>query len=307
MATTGKKGGSKMIWIIGGLIVIAGGIGAYFLLRKPKEDKGSGETDTNTDTNTDTKDVNSNLGSGSGTKTYTAPSELSDSTKIKAFQDWMDAQGKGWVLKDGKYVLLNKGAGYGNYGKSTDAVWKVYGKDYLKSLTTSTSDKPTSDKPASDLSKDIDTIIGFSTGTIAEKSYLQKTNADFVSTWAKAISNKKRAFVWANQVYRTKTGVKVLEYNPIGLKYYANIGGSISKTSPDDSASAYFVAKGTDLGKAKNVDYNNGLWLYLPDSGVIYKWYKINYLSKTKPSSSFNGITDEIEFANFDNNLDLNL
>ena len=34
----GKKGGSKMIWIIGGLIVIAGGIGAYFLLRKPKDE-----------------------------------------------------------------------------------------------------------------------------------------------------------------------------------------------------------------------------------------------------------------------------
>jgi hypothetical protein len=27
----------------------------------------------------------------------------------------------------------------------------------------------------------------------------------------------------------------------------------------------------------------------------------------TKPTSSFEGITDELEFANFDNNLDLNL
>jgi hypothetical protein len=305
MATTGKKGGSKMIWIIGGLIVIAGGIGAYFLLRKPKEEKGSGDTDTNTDTNTDTKDVSSNLGSGTPAKSYTAPAELDSTDKIKAFQDWMDKQGKGWIEKDGKWVLLNKGAGYGNYGKSTDAVWKVYGKDYVKSASTSASDKPAT-ASATSLSKDIDTIIGFSTGTKAEKSYLSKTNAEFVSTWAKAVRNSKRAFIWANQVYRTKTGDKILEYNPIGTKFYSKIGGSIAKTSPSDSASAYFVAKGTDLGKAKNVDYNNGLWLYLPDSGVVYKWYKIDYVSRTK-SSSFEGITDEVEFANFDNNLDLNL
>ncbi len=36
MATTGKTGGSSIIWIVGGLIVIAGGIGAFFLLKKPK-------------------------------------------------------------------------------------------------------------------------------------------------------------------------------------------------------------------------------------------------------------------------------
>jgi hypothetical protein len=236
---------------------------------------------------------------------YTAPAELNTTDKIKAFQDWMDKEGKGWINKDGKWVLLNKGAGYGNYGKSTDAVWKVYGKKYLDSLKAGT--KTNTSTATTTLSKDIDTIIKSSTGTKAEKTYLQKTNADFVSSWANAIRNNKRVFIWANQVYRTKTGDKVLEYNPLGANFYAKLGGEIAKTTANDSASAYWVAKGTNLGKPSNIDFNNGVWLYLPEKSSIYKWYKIDYISKTKPTSSFEGMTDELEFANFDNNLDLNL
>ena len=311
MATTGKagkKGGSKMIWIIGGLIVIAGGIGAYFLLRKPKDETGTGNEDKPKD-ETDTTD-NKSISQGStqdySTPSYTAPAELNSTDKIKAFQDWMDKQGKGWVQKDGKWLLLNKGAGYGNYGKSTDAVWKVYGKDYLASVKAGTSNDKPKDDSKSTLEKDIATIVKTSTGTKAEKSYLQKTNSDFVNTWAKAIRNSKKAFIWANQVYRTKTGDKVLEYNPIGVKHYAKITGRIAKLSASDSADATKVYKGTDLGKVKAVDYNNGLWFYAPDESTFYKWYKADYTSRSK-SSSFEGITDEVEFANFDNNLDLNL
>jgi hypothetical protein len=307
MATTGKKGGSKMFWIIGGLIVVAGGIGAYFLLRKPKEEK----TETESGNDTDDKSVNTNTGGGGGgsstnvSSSPKAPAELNTTDKIKAFQDWMDKEGKGWINKDGKWVLLNKGAGYGNYGKSTDAVWKVYGKKYLDSLKAGT--KTNTSTATTTLSKDIDTIIKSSTGTKAEKTYLQKTNADFVSSWANAIRNNKRVFIWANQVYRTKTGDKVLEYNPLGANFYAKLGGEIAKTTANDSASAYWVAKGTNLGKPSNIDFNNGVWLYLPEKSSIYKWYKIDYISKTKPTSSFEGMTDELEFANFDNNLDLNL
>jgi hypothetical protein len=304
MATTAKKGSSKIFWIIGGLIVIAGGVGAYFLLRKPKEEK----NETDTDTDTDDKSVDTNTGGGTSVSSYPkAPAELDTTDKIKAFQDWMDAQGKGWIKKDGKWVLLNKGAGYGNYGKSTDAVWKVYGKQYLESIKSGTSVKPSSSSSStSQLDKDIETIIKSATGTKAEKSYLQKTNTDFVSNWAKSIRNDKRAFIWANQVYRTKTGEKILEYNPINVRFYANISGAIAKTSASNSASAYAVVKGTDLGRASGIDYNNGLWLYLPEKGSIYKWYKINNISRTK-TSNFEGVTDEIEFLNFDNNLDLNL
>jgi len=293
-----NKGSSKLIWIIGGLIVVAGGVGAYLLLRKPKEETGSEETDTDSDNN-------SGSGSGSASVTYTAPAELNTTDKIKAFQDWMDVQGKGWIMdkNTGKWKLLNKGAGYGTYGKNTDAVWKVYGVDYLKSLKTP-SDTP---KTVTDSSSDISTIINFSTGTKAEKSSLSKANDDFVKTWAKAIRNKKKAFIWQNQVYRTWTGDKVLDTNPINVNYYAKISGSISKTSPDDSAPAYNVAKGTDLGKVRAISYNNGLWLYAPNSGLLYKWYKIDTITTKKPSSSFEGFTDEVEFASFDSNFDLNL
>ena len=299
-----NKGSSKLIWIIGGLIVVAGGVGAYFLLRKPKEETTSGDDDTDSDNSSDL-----GLGLSSGSATYTAPAELNTTDKIKAFQDWMDAQGKGWIMdkNTGKWKLLNKGAGYGTYGKNTDAVWKVYGVDYLKSLKTpSDTTKPVSSLNT-DSPSDISTIINFSTGTKAEKSSLSKANDDFVKTWAKAIRSKKKAFIWANQVYKTSTGDKVLDTNPINVNYYAKISGCISKTSPDDSALAYNVAKGTDLGKVRGISYNNGLWLYAPDSGLLYKWYKIGTITTKKPSSSFEGFTDEVEFASFDSNFDLNL
>ena len=141
-----NKGSSKLIWIIGSLIVVAGGVGAYLLLRKPKKETGSEETNTDSDNGSDL-----GLGLSTGSVTYTAPKELNTTDKIKAFQDWMDEQGKGWVLVNGKYKLLNKGAGYGAYGKNTDAVWKVYGVSYLKSLKTpSDTTKPVStQKPSS--------------------------------------------------------------------------------------------------------------------------------------------------------------
>jgi hypothetical protein len=56
-----------------------------------------------------------------------------DSNKIKAFQDWVDSLGIGWVLvkntgtsNDGKFKRLNKGDGYGVMGTQTKKVW-----DYL--------------------------------------------------------------------------------------------------------------------------------------------------------------------------------
>jgi hypothetical protein len=299
------KGGSKMFWIIGGLIVVAGSVGAYFLLRKPKDEKGSGETDADTDTDTKQGEGSgSDSGSVSTTKTYTAPSDLNDSTKIKAFQDWMDVQGKGWIQKNGKWVLLNKGAGYGNYGKSTDAVWKVYGKDYLKSLSNTTSTTPVS---TTDLSKNIELIVKNATGTKSDKSTLLKSNTDFVNTWAKAFLDRNTAFIWANQVYRTKSGDKVLEYNPIGVKHYAKITGDIGKLSADDSSIATKVYKGTDLGKIEGVKYNKGaLWLYAPNESSIYKWYKIDYVTRDN-MSNFSGANNQIEFSSFDNNFDLNL
>jgi len=303
------KNSSKIFLIIGGIVLITG---TYFLFKKRRKEKLIKEETNNIDEST------SNSETDSGNVSPTAPSELSDSTKIKAFQDWLDTNKSCWVLdKDGKYKNLSKnvgkcnrnvgGKGYGNYGKNTSNAWEKFGKDYLDSLKQNTSTNTSTNTSSNTSSKNIDTIIGFSTGTKAERTFLTKTNADFVNTWAKAIKNKKNVFIWANNPYRTKTGDKILGYNPIGTTYYAKKTDSIAKLSPSDNATSYLVKKGTDLGKATGIDFNNGLWIYLPQSGDNFKWYKINDISKTKLSSSFDGTTDEIEFLNFDNNLDLNL
>ena len=136
-----NKGSSKLIWIIGGLIVVAGGVGAYFLLRKPKEETGSETNDSenkvtenkNTSTpNTTTTTTDSPNTSGSTTTTTDLPStsgstatstsgstatstinvgsfSLNTTAKIKAFQDWMDVNKPLWVLDNGKYKNLRKG------------------------------------------------------------------------------------------------------------------------------------------------------------------------------------------------------
>lgn len=316
------KGGSKMFWIIGGLIVVAGSVGAYFLLRKPKDE---GESEGDTDTDTDTNLGGGNVGGGNvsgGSATYTAPSELNDSTKIKAFQDWLDANKPCWLLdsSDNKYKNLSKnagacnknagGTGYGSYGKNTDTAWKTFGKDYLASVKAgvNTNTNTNTNTSTTALSKDIDTIIKYSKGAKADKTYLQKAKADFVSSWAKAIRDERSAFVWQNQVYRTKTGDKILDYNPLSYNHYSNIRGQIAKLTPNDDAQAVEVSKGINLGKASALKYNSGLWLYLPEKSTLHKWYRIKYVTRTNPSSSFMGGDMDLDIlASFDNNLDLNL
>ena len=54
--------------------------------------------------------------------------------KTKDFQDWMDTNHPNWVgctdnaCTNGKN--LNKGNGYGNFGKSTTKAWNLYGNDF---------------------------------------------------------------------------------------------------------------------------------------------------------------------------------
>jgi hypothetical protein len=56
-----------------------------------------------------------------------------DPEEIKAFQDYMDTIGP-WVYNetDGKYYKLNKGGGYGTFGKNTQAAWRAYGTQYIQ-------------------------------------------------------------------------------------------------------------------------------------------------------------------------------
>jgi len=308
------KGKSSIgFWLLIGTLVVGGGIGAYFLLRKPKEEK---EVEDDEPKDEDKKPVDSGSGSGSGSSTYNAPSELSDSTKIKAFQDWMDANKPCWVLdSDGKYKNLSKnvgkcdrntgGKGYGNYAKNTDNAWKTFGKDYLASIKagTSTSTTPSSN---TNLNKNIDYIVKNASGSKSDKTYLSKSSADFVDKWANALKNNRSAFIWANQVYRAKTGDKVLEYNPLNSIIYANKNDIYSYDDKFAGTKRIDYDKGEKIGKVTDYVYQNEVMLYVPEVGN-YKWFKAKEVTKTKPKSSFDGGNDEIEFLNFNNNFDLNL
>jgi hypothetical protein len=295
------KGKSSVgFWVLISTLLVGGGIGAYFLFRKPKDElNGNDESD---------KDESESSYSTSFTPTSkpTAPAELNTTAKIKAFQDWMDNEGKGWILKDGKWGFLNKGAGYGNYGKSTDAVWKVYGKDYLKSLSPTSTPTSTSTQTETALSKDIDLIIKNATGKNSEKNYLLKASSEYVKKWANAIRNKRKAFIWANQVYRTFTGTRVLNYDPINKIHYAKKSGYLAHKDINSKSGSGSRVKGNSIGKVTDVTFNREVWLYVADGG-FNKWYKANDVTVVNPKSSFEGGKNNLEFSSFDNNLDLNL
>jgi hypothetical protein len=67
----------------------------------------------------------------------TIPSELKNIEGVKLFQDWLDVNAKGWA-KDFANGILNKSAGYGNFGPRTQKAWKTYGRKYLDRNTDAT-------------------------------------------------------------------------------------------------------------------------------------------------------------------------
>jgi hypothetical protein len=278
MATTvktGKKGSSKVFWIIGGLVLVAGGIGAYFLLRKRKEEK--------RDVDTFDDDVKLIDKANVSTSRISAPSELNTKDKIKNFQNY--------VLKIKKNnTILGKSGVDGIWGRNSQNAWDKYKKEYLNSLTFKGSE------PAS--SEDVK-IVQETTGSSA--SQVQGMNQDFVKTLADAKRDNKTAFVWANQVYRTLTGKKVLDWNPRLFNLYSTISGNKLRASASSSSTASSVQKGDLLGKGGGVSFkDNYLYIWLPKKN---KWIASIYVSRTKPSSSFDGSDNEL--LGFDRNFDI--
>ena len=64
-----------------------------------------------------------------------APLQLKDVNGVKAFQDWLDTNAKGWATgyKDGIINKGQNGGGYGKYGPRTIKAWNTYKDKYLKS------------------------------------------------------------------------------------------------------------------------------------------------------------------------------
>lgn len=286
MAKATKKGGSKIFWIIGGLVVIAGGIGAYFLLRKPKEEEEDNLKDDDVKKPQSVGGISGGGGGFSSIPKINAPKELNSKEKIESFQNYV------LDVKKDKTILGNAGAD-GIWGKNSQNAWNKYGSDYLS--------KNAGSKPSN---SDIQTIVNSATGVKADASTLKNKNPEFVKIWAERLKQGRSAFIWANQVYDTKRGERVLEYNPLFYTMYSKVSSKVLRKSPSTKSEGISIIKNQDLGKPTSVAYADGyVWFYLPKSG---RWIASVNASRTK-SSSFTGITDELEFLNFDNNLDLNL
>jgi hypothetical protein len=191
----------------------------------------------------------------------------------------------------------------------------VYGAEYTKnpSLTskTPTSTTPTGTTPTTNTAneKNIETIIREGEGSSATRNHLLTQPASFVKTWADSLISPLEAtrnrFQYGNNVYRTKTGATLLRYLPLNKNHWAK--NNLRAYESEKTTSGYSsVNKGTDLGKVKNMWWTpEGLWFYMPDKSIWYKWYKA-VDATTSPSSAFEGTNDHIEFSNFNNHLDLN-
>ena len=301
---TGKS--NKWLWIVGGAILVAGGIGAYFLLRK-KGDEEEVIEGTEEIKKQEAKEIGS-------VEPIVAPSELNSSEKIKAFQDWLDKYRPLWVNDNGTYKNLSVGTasepnrnvagkGYGTYGKNTNTAWKSFGDEYLKFLKdTSTNVFGIKSENKADTSKDVKTIINYGTGGKAEKDYLSKTNSKFVSAWAKSIRDfgKKDYFIFANQIYSIKTGDRILDYNPLGKEHYITVDklSLFREPNVDSGSTDADNWKGTSASIVKDLKYNVNdklVWAYIPNNtySSLNKWVAIKYLSPNRPQSSFDGVKFE--------------
>ena len=286
------KGKSSVgFWLLIGTLVVGGGVGLYFLLRKPKEETKNEGDDENEDEkkkndNLNNLNINKDVNSGnSGKPKSSAPSELNTADKIKAFQNY--------VLNTKNDVTILGGSGAdGKWGSNSQKAWDKYGKDFKKS--------PTYLGITTVVSEDAKKrIMDFATGKKAEASYLNSTNQDFVKKWAQTIGNQKSAFIWANQVYRTKTGERILDYNPLIFNLSTNKNATL-RDDASPQANGTSIEAGVSLGKGGDIKfYNPYLYIYLPNKK---KWISSNYVKKS--SSSFTGGEEEV-WAGFDNNFDV--
>ena len=280
------KGKSSVgFWLLIGTLVVGGGVGIYFLLRKPKEET----ADENLDEKKEdivVPTITTRDDSGTQTKPKSsAPSELNTADKIKAFQNY--------VLNTKNDVTILGGSGAdGKWGSNSQKAWDKYGSDFKKSPTY----KGITTVVSADAKK---RILDFATGSKAKSSYLNSANQDFVKKWAETIGKDKTAFIWANQVYRTKTGERVMDYNPLIFNLKTSKDATLRASASKDSAGTGIKA-GQELGKGGDIKFNNPyLYIYLPNKK---KW--IASINVKKASSSFTGGEEEI-WAGFDNNFDV--
>lgn len=267
------KDSTKRILLIGGSVLVIGGV-IYYLIKRARRDTSQQDQETPPQ-----EVLTDQVVASSST---TAPSELNTTAKIKAFQDWMDTIGP-WVKgSDGKYKLLNKGAGYGNFGPSTSAAWNYYKSQYLKPVDTVVVD---SDK---DLKTAIDYLVSTWLGDkVAFRKRLLTEKRGLVIAWASALQKykagnlPKNAFKYAGRIYDVNYGKQRIYSDPIGRE--AIVGGSPEiqqgklRALPTSNSSSTTVSNKTPIGKVASYKWNmqeNLMYLYVPNNGVSInnKW-----------------------------------
>ena len=278
-----NKGGKIGLVVVLFVLLGVGGYYGYKMLYKPKEEEDE-ETIIIPPTNS------GDGGGGGGGGGSTAPVELDTNAKLTAFQNY--------VINTKKDTsILGKSGADGIWGGNSKKAWDKYGAEYTTKKGTNVDTKT----PTLASNNDIAQIMSFADkSNITTESYLKGSNQNFVKDWAKNIRNSKTAFIWANQVYRTKTGKKVLDYNPTSVILYANKSGDNLVATPSKSASRSAVVKNENLGKGSAVTFADGyLYIKLPSKE---QWIASIWISRYKVN--FTGETDFENFRGFTNDND---
>jgi len=265
---TNPKTKKIIIWSSVAVILGVGGYFIYNFLKKKREEKPANSDNINSETNLNNPPA-------------TPSSESSDRPdNIKAFQDWMDKNRPFWIKDtDGKFKNLRIGTasepnrhvggkGYGEFGKNTENAWKLFSSEYK----TATGSTPIG-KPDAELERSINLILAKATGAKAKRSYLEKTNVSFVKKWAQMIDADKKAFTWGNKTWRTKTGEKLLDFDPLLMTVKTNPNGIYAYEWASKNSAKKGISGNKNVGKVRSITFDGeNVWFYLPDNGGNYKW-----------------------------------
>jgi hypothetical protein len=253
MATNPK---AKKIIIWSSVAVILG-VGGYFLFQYFKKKKDTGSLSDVPVPNLPTSEPSSTP-SSTPEVSSDRPTSKED---IKAFQNYVIN-----VKKDSS--ILGKSGADGVWGSNSQKAWDKYGADFKKSAS------PANDK---DLERSINLILAKASNSAgkATRDYLSKASASFVKLWAKTLDSDKPLFVWSNQTWRTKTGQRLLEYDPIGMSLKTNANGIYAYEWADKKSAKKGVSGNVAVGKVRSMTFDGDtIWFYLPDNGGNYKWGK---------------------------------
>ena len=266
----------KKVIIWGGIAIVAG-IATYFIVkrfRKPQTSDVPAVT-PGAEVVPPAGGGGGNEGDGGGSS---APTELDSKAKVLAFQQWVIN------TKKDKTMLGRGGAsGYGDdgiwkAGGKTDAAWTKYGAEYKGSGGSGGSTTDAS------LEKAINLIVakGSNASGKANRTYLLKTNPDWVKKWAWNLDNDRSAFGWGSYIWRTKTGQDLLDYNAIDQMVKTKSDATpVHETSYSSSDNTEISKLGTKIGPVKNVKFDGTvLWFYIPSYSTVYKWIKAKDVKK---------------------------